>query len=649
VDLSSGSRTPIATETAPDEVNIVKGEWYLLYDAEVGGGFAIDNVIQNTSTSSGVPPTWYAEVTAVTSWGGTAGILTLRTLRGTIADNDAIYVGTTQRGVANGTPGDTYTTYVAEAVTPVVGLVMTGGTSGAKRILRGKQDDGTTGKLVLAVQHDHSIVSGSSRSAYYKDFTTGETITDSGTGSVTHYAGSSTTLISGYSDITVIHVNGTVVASNFVGTFQPGERVTWNAGASSAYLVATNGSNSITLGNVTDEPDAADSFTGQRSGATADCDSGLTDANTTTFAFTQQSAYAYSVMVECGSIYNTGRTLSDVYGYLQYICGDGKGSDVFYTSTGAAIVQVARERYIKSVSSYTATKPAPFGTLAGSLFFGAQGIWLQGQASADANNVRLLDHTGTLQTPYTSVVVSVGNTRVDDWITVFLKGGSTSLPDKAQYTSHNVNNVQGDSTFERDATNFPIDTPASGSFTVVDASANEEHRYRYTSWTTTSLTLPTKRTGSATAGSTGQTLIAAAATFVTWGIQRGDIIRNTTDGGWGYVVTVDSETQLTTTQLTTAGKDWANVDGFELNALVVTYVNTDKFFIPYIDVLEDVGTDGTPGSASVTILYLMDRAVVIRARNVRATTKIQPFVTTSTVTSGGMAASVIRNPDTVFS
>ena len=646
-DLSSGARTPIATETAPDEVNVTKGEWYLLYDAETNGGFAVDDIIRNNSTSAGVPPSWYAEVVAVTDF-GTEGVLTLRTLRGTITDNDAIFVGTTQRGVANGTPGDTYTTYTGQTGAFTVGLVVTGGTSGAKRILRGQQDDGATGKLVLAVQHDHSIVSGTARDAYYKDFTASETITDSGTGSATHAATTSTTILSGYSDITVIFMNGTVTISNVVGTFIPGERITWNAGASSAYLVATNGSTSMSLGNVNgaDEPDASDSFTGALSGATADCDSGLTDDNTETFAFTQQSSFPYSVMIEGGSIYNAGRGLDDIYGYLQYYLADGK-TTTLRTSTGAAIVNVEAERYIKAVSSYTAVKPAPFGTLAGVLFFGAQGVWVQGQDATDANNLKLLDHDGTLHEPFASIIVSVGNTRVGDAVAVYLEDGTTGLPEKDTYTSHNTNNVQSDSTFERDATSFPIDTPSAGTFIVVDTSANEEHRYRYTSWSGTTLTLPTERAGTATAGATAQTLIASGATFVTWGIQVGDIIRNITDGGWGYVVSIDSETQITTTQLTTAGRDWASGDTFELNSLVVTYTNADTFFIPYLDTIEDTGTDGTPGSVSTTLLYLQDRPVVIRVRNVRSSTEIVPFVTTSDITSAGMTVSAIRNEDTV--
>src|SRR3989344_802174 len=66
--LDTSGRTPIATETSADEVNITKGEHYLLFDGSDAGSFSVDDVIQNTSTGSGTPPTWYAEVTAVTEF-----------------------------------------------------------------------------------------------------------------------------------------------------------------------------------------------------------------------------------------------------------------------------------------------------------------------------------------------------------------------------------------------------------------------------------------------------------------------------------------------------------------------------------------------------------------------------------------------------
>jgi hypothetical protein len=273
-------------------------------------------------------------------------------------------------------------------------------------------------------------------------------------------------------------------------------------------------------------------------------------------------------------------------------------------------------------------------------------------ASTDNNNIKLTDHDGTLHTPETSVTLTIGNTRVDDVVTVYLESGSTGLPSKTQYTSHNTSNVQSGSTFDRDSTSFPNDTPTSGSFTVVDLSANQEHRYRYTAWSGTQLTLPTEVTGAADAASTGQTLVDISNNFTSLGVVRGDIIRNITDSGWGYVIAISTTTNpndtLTTTQLTSSGKDWASGDTYEINSLVVSYDNTDKFFIPYIDAIEDTGTDEESGSVTQDITYASQRSVVIRVRNVASANPIQPFETTSNITLTGMTVSVIRTDDDVY-
>jgi len=650
-DLSSGARTPVATETASDEVNVTKGEWYLLYDNEAGAGFAENDVIQNTATDSGTPPDWYAEVHAITDW-GSEGLLTLRSLRGSITDDDAIYIGTTQRGLANGTPGDTYVTYDAEATGPLpadIGEICTGDVSTAKRILRGYQDDGSAGKLVLQAD---ATVSGTGRDAYYKDYADNDELTAGGGGSLdVTLDADSTTLIAGYTDVTVAHMNGTVDISSLDGTFIPGEKVTWNAGTNSAILISVSGTTLMALGNVdpSNEPDAADVFYGELSEATADCDSGLTDDNTQEFAFTQQDEYEYSVFVEGGSIYEAGRSLSDIYSYLQYICRDGS-SHTMFTSTGAAIVQLEGQEYIKGDAAYTANKGAPFGGLAGDLFQGAQGVWVQGMQGADANNISLTDDLGNVRTPYATIQVTIGNTRVDDVIAVYLEDGSTELPDKAQYESHISNNVQSDSTFDKDAGSFPIDTPDAGTFIVVaSGTALQEHRYRYTSWDTGTLSLATEVTGQAETGTTGTTLKDPG--VFSSGVERGDIIRNTTDASWGYIEEVVSNDEVTTTIMRNAAGaavGWEVNDNFEINSLIETYDNTDKFFIPYIDSIEDTGTDGSPGSESVNILYLTPRSVVIRVRNVEAATPIQPFVTTSDITSAGMTVSVIRTEDEVY-
>lgn len=61
--------------------------------------------------------------------------------------------------------------------------------------------------------------------------------------------------------------------------------------------------------------------------------------------------------------------------------------------------------------------------------------------------------------------------------------------------------------------------------------------------------LPAAITGTATAGSTGQTLVASGATFVSSGVVVGDVVYNSTDASYAIVKTVSSETQIVTTPL----------------------------------------------------------------------------------------------------
>ncbi len=673
--IVAAGRTPIAIETAPDEVNITKGEYYLLYDGSDTLSFSAGDVIQDVATGGSAPPSWYAEVVddATEFSGAASGVLRIRALNGTITDDDDIYVGTTLEGTVNGLPGDTYVSHAGTGTEPVPGdidLPFEGGTSGAHRVLKGY--DNTANKLVMQAYHTHGTLdsqdyTGSGRNALYMDFSSGEVIDapTSGTGlmSVTTDA-VSTTLISGYSDITVTHINGTITTGSFsggTGTFTLGERVTWGGGGV-AWVVDYVLDTSLTVANVdgTDEPTTSDVIVGDISGTSATASGTMTDTNTENYAFTLQSAYDYSVFIEGGSIYNAGRSLSDIYAYLQYYVRDGQNTSnrIIYTSTGSAIVEKAAEEYIRSVSTYSATKVAPFGTLAGTTFFGAQGVWLQGMQAVDNNNIKFIDHGGNLREPDPSINLVISNTRVGDRIAVYLESGSTTLPNKQQYNSHATLNAQGDSTFDRKENDgaFPIDTPSSGTFIAVDTSASEEHRYRYDTYNATGgggsdgqLVLPTKIADTSTGGGLEQLIDTTGRDFGgADDVQIGDIVRQTTDGGWGYVTAITTSTTLAMT-LNSEGNTW-DTKGYEINALVATYNATDPdyFFIPYMDFRETIGTDGSPGSETVTVLYLQNREVVIEARNVESSTQIIPFKTTGTITSTGLSQSVIRNEDTVY-
>lgn len=655
VSTTGASRTPIAMETSADTVNVTKGEHYLLYDNSNTGSFSEGDVIQSNSTAATDPPTWYAEVVAVTEFTSTTeGILTLRGLRGTIADTNPIYVGTTQEALANGAPGDTYTTYTAEGGTPPTAgdTLMEGLTSTARRLLKGVQDDGTTGALVMAVDES---VTGSSKDVYYKDFTTGENIAEQATPAnyYTNTTASSTTIVSGYSDVTIAHVNGTVVASS-IGALEVGEVVTWSGGGPAIY-VGDNGSNEVWLANVEDETNLnidTTLITGASSGLTFTISgtAGMTDDDEQQFNFPLQSFTAlYSVVIEAGTVYNAGRTLEDVYAYLQYKCRDGE-TNVFYTSDGSTITQEQGQFYLTANSGYAVSKVAPFGTLAGGVFFGAQAVWIQGMDSSDTNSIKLTDQAAvTIRQPYTSVDVTVSNTRVGDRIAVFLEDGTTELPKKDQYTIAVAGVAQSASTINKTTgTDFPNDTPSSGWVYVVDNAAVEEHKYRYTSWSGEALTLAAEIGPTAATGGDSNTLTDTVGTPFATGVEIGDIVRNVTDGGWCYVTAVTDSNNLEVT-INSQGNPWAAAKTYEINSTVEAYTNSDTFFIPYLEAIENIGTDGTPGSETNTLTYVESREVVIRVRNVvGGATPIQPFVTTNQIGSTGMSQSVIRTEDEVY-
>jgi len=666
VSTTEGSRTPISTETSAD-VNVTKGEWYLFYSGSTGDpGINTGDVVQDVATGSTTPPSWYAEVVSSTYWGSNTGYLVLRGLRGTPADTDDIYVGASDTTAnVNGSAGDTYAVYDAESTGPVAGdldKVFEGSLSGAQRLLKAYQDDGTAGKLLFAVQHAHATVdtvdfTGANRNTLYRDFVDNDVISASGGGSMgVTLAGGSTTLISGYSDIDIIHINGTCTHSGTTGAFTPGERVTWNGGTSSAYIVYDSGS-VITLGNVdpTDEPVSSDVILGDLSTATCTLTGGLTDDNTEGFNFLLKSTNQYSVFIGGGDIYEAGRSLQDFYMYLQYARSDGHTEPV-YTSDGSSITVVEAQAYIKADPAYATNKQAPYGTLAGVSFFGAQGVWVQDVLSSDINNLKLTDDTGTPQSPDPSIDIIVTNTRALDVIWVHPYDTGTGDVQKDQYTSHATLNAQGDSTLDEVAAGggFPNDTPLSGGGTVfvVAADEQEEHRYRYDSWNNTGgggsdgqLVLSTGVSG--TADSTVDDYTLTDTGVFASNVQRGDIIRRTNgSGGWAYIVSVDSANQVTTTKLS-AGGGWTSGDTFETNKLVQTYDAGDTFWITYMDTIEDTGTEGSPGTETVSVLFVTTRNVLIRARTYSGSQKIVDFELPLQITSTGMSQAIIRNPDTV--
>lgn len=114
---------------------------YLLYDGQTGNFTVGLTVTGTTSSATGV-------IVADTDW-GTEGVLLLNTISGTFQDNEAITDSSTGAATINGTTGETYLAYDAQTVNLTVGNTLSGATSLVTGTIKGIQDDGATGKLVV--------------------------------------------------------------------------------------------------------------------------------------------------------------------------------------------------------------------------------------------------------------------------------------------------------------------------------------------------------------------------------------------------------------------------------------------------------------------------------------------------------------------
>ena len=117
---------------------------YLLYDGQTVA-FADGETI--TGSTSGAT----AKIIKDTDW-GTEGCLRVWKVAGTFQNNEAVTDSQVTPGAAvvNGTLGDLMLQYDNEASGPfTVGNSITGGTSGTVGTLRGLQDDGATGRMVI--------------------------------------------------------------------------------------------------------------------------------------------------------------------------------------------------------------------------------------------------------------------------------------------------------------------------------------------------------------------------------------------------------------------------------------------------------------------------------------------------------------------
>lgn len=411
---------------------------------------------------------------------------------------------------------------------------------------------------------------------------------------------STTATVSGYSDIDIYFINGTITHGSITnGPFTDYETVTQAVSTATGIFISEN-AGVMTLANVNGTFDATNIISGATASATS---TGTLTINDTTRvygkAFTQDTANDYSVIIDCAN-----RTLAQVYEYLKYITRQDSTFQTYMVQRTAVatwgINKIDGEQYIRAyedlyapANSFSPVKASPFGTFAGGKLFAAQGVWLQNMAAADNKNFQLTDSDGVVQNPPNFVNVSISNLLADDSVSVFITSAGTTIL-RTQYT--NTTQSSGAATIIV-STAITADTPAAGYLRVLRANYTED-RYYYSSWTGSTFTLASITDG------------------------YGDVLSATT---------------------------------------LAAYSAADRTYVPFIDdkiqasgsvpVLSGTNTD----TATVSVIYKTigqggpgDRTVLVRVRRYNGTgDTLIPFQTTGTFGSSGYSTSAIRTSDTI--
>ena len=297
-----------------------------------------------------------------------------------------------------------------------------------------------------------------------------------------------------------------------------------------------------------------------------------------------------------------------------------------------------------TASSVTPIKADPFGTFAGGKFFGAFGVYFANLLGTDAKNYQLTDNLGVVQVPPNVVTVQISGLVAGDGTGVFRT--SSSVIDKSPYLISG--NVAAEDTSITVTTSIGSDEPSTGYLRVVKIGAggnNEEHRYRYSSWATSTFTLATVASNTLAANASvvsGNLLELTLGANIDANAQVGDMAYDvTTSQDYGPIVKIIDNTHVQVRSQSGLAADWLSGDTVDFNQAVTSYSagNSDTLYVPIIDKYIASGT-----SVSNTLTYSTDIPVLVRVRHYKS---IIPFEQSTTVTSTGLTVSAIRTSDSI--
>jgi hypothetical protein len=288
---------------------------------------------------------------------------------------------------------------------------------------------------------------------------------------------------------------------------------------------------------------------------------------------------------------------------------------------------------------------APFGTLAGGIFFGARGVLLSDWMSADENSFQLLTVDGDVKSRPVAIVLSVTNlvggaeTETDsDHVSVWRLTGTGGVIDKTEFSAAGGEAI-GAATLTVDGA-IPQDVPGKttgGVLCIRDASdSNAGYQIRYSSWSGSVFTLANIVIAAADGGTNTTTIVEAGA-FAN--AKRGDIVVNHSRAeAVSYVVSVDSANQVTISPAITGQ---TTGDSIELNCVPIAMNTADDVYVPLMLRL------ATGSSENVSIVYVAPIDYRVSVRNNRNATKIKPFTTDGATSGADVSVATIRQTNTI--
>ena len=283
---------------------------------------------------------------------------------------------------------------------------------------------------------------------------------------------------------------------------------------------------------------------------------------------------------------------------------------------------------------------APFGT-----FPGASKVFYAPGASPNTTELvggeeqdyQTIDDDGTTKVPPNKQNMTVTNLISGDTVAVFRR--TASVINKTQLTLAAGNN-QSATTLVIDAS-IPTDNPNTANSKVrVVSSSGVEHRYRYSSFATTTFTLAdTVVGGTSDGGNSNNTRLHDTSGSPFANAEVGDFIRNTTQEEVVRITNVVDSNNVDTDPLS-GSLEWDG-DSYDYNVLMESY-GLDSAYVPIIERVADATSEAN------TITFASNITVRVDVR--RATvTVILPFTQDATIVSTGLSIAAIRTTDDIFS